>query len=101
MRNLLFVSCFIVSLSAYGQDRYQAPTSRDASNAAISQFIASQPAGSSTTVVPMGDTGISTIYAPSGNYTAITNPLNVTTITGNDGQRTICITSPFGVTSCR
>lgn len=105
MRNILIALCFMVSLPVLAQDRYQPPTSQDASNAAISQFIASQPPSSvgSTTVVPMGDTGMSTIYTPSGNYTAITNSsLNTTTITSSSGKPvTTCITSPFGVTSCQ
>lgn len=105
MRNKLISLCFIASLPVLAQDRYQPPTSKDASNAAISQFIATQPANSSaaTTVVPMGVTGINTIYTPSGNYTAITNSsLNTTTITSSSGSPVAtCITSPFGVTTCQ
>lgn len=102
-RNLMIAVALLASLPVLAQDRYQPPTSKDASNAAISQFIAGQPPSSSTTVVPMGDTGINTIYTPSGNYTAITNSsLNTTTITSSSGKPvTTCITSPFGVTSCQ
>lgn len=103
MRNILISLSIMVSLPVLAQDRYQSPTSKDASNAAISQFIASQPPSNSTTVVPMGNTGVNTIYTPNGNYTSITNPsLNTTTITTTSGRPVAtCITSPFGVTTCQ
>lgn len=102
MRNQLFILSILVSPPVLSQDRYSPPTEKEVANAAISQFIANQPPNASTTVIPMGDTGVNTIYTSSGNYTAITNSsLNTTTITSSSGRPvTTCITSPLGVTTC-